>query len=497
MRARSLRVLVALTLTACSAANYPSEDSNPRRSHPPTQSVGNGITLDPSVAGPRISSLVLGANMAMWYDNTQIENVIGLQIAGLASARWPGGAAADDYNWQTNSVCKGYTSPNSSFDLYMNQVAIPAKLDVAITLNYGSDPTCSQPGDPAVAAQWVNYANNVQHYGISYWTVGNESYGSWETDLHANKWDPWTYADAVKNGYYPQIKAVDAHAQVGVVVSGGGYNGWDQTVLSNTPYDFVELHYYDQNPGEETDTGLVLHGATRLADAITRVQNELSQAGRNVPIYLGELGSVNTNPGKQTMSITQALFAAQAIGTIMQLGIQRATWWLADGGCNTSESGNFSPSLYGWQNYGGYMMFSDGLPNASECTGTPNVMTGTLFPTARAYQLLSKFAVTGEHMIGVSVPDSLSSIRAWAATSGQNYALLLVNTDSTTTKEVPVAIKGRAAPASMDLTIYGKNTYDESYNNVWDGPSYVHVTSGGSVEVQPWSITVVIVHPVD
>ena len=489
MRARSLRAIVALSLTACSAANIPS-DSIPRHSPPPADSVGGTVTVDPAVAGPRISSLVLGANLAMWFDNTQVDATIGLMTAGLRSARWPGGAAADSYYWRQNTVCSGYTSPNSTFDLFMNRVAIPANLDVAMTLNYGSDSTCTQPGDPAVAAQWVDYANNVQHYGISYWTVGNESYGSWETDLHASQWDPSAYAAAVKNGFYPQIKAVDANAQVGVVVSGGGYNGWDQTVLGNAPYDFVELHYYDQNPGQETDTGLVLHGATRLAAAISTVQNELSQAGRSVPIYLGELGSVNTNPGKQTTSITQALFAAQAIGTVMQLGITRATWWLANGGCNTSASGNFSPSLYGWQNYGGYMLFSDGLPNASECPGTPNISVGTLLPTARAYQVLSQFAVTGEHMVGVAVGDSLPSIRAWAATSGQGYALLLVNVDSATTKTAPIAIKGHASPAAATITTYGKAQYDDSYNNVWTGPVQSNGSSG-SVTLPPWSITVV------
>ena len=76
------------------------------------------------------------------------------------------------------------------------------------------------------------------------------------------------------------------------------------------------------------------------------MQSELSQAGKSgVPIYVGELGSVNTNPGKQTMSITQALYAGQAIGTLMQLGVPRATWWLAFGGCNTTSTGNFSSSL--------------------------------------------------------------------------------------------------------------------------------------------------------
>jgi alpha-L-arabinofuranosidase len=48
--------------------------------------------------------------------------------------------------------------------------------DVAITLNYSSNANCTGPDSPSEAAAWVNYANNTQHYGIKYWTVGNEQY---------------------------------------------------------------------------------------------------------------------------------------------------------------------------------------------------------------------------------------------------------------------------------------------------------------------------------
>jgi hypothetical protein len=228
---------------------------------------------------------------------------------------------------------------------------------------------------------------------------------------------------------------------------------------------------------------------------VQTVQTELSHAGKSgVPIYVGELGSVNTNPGKQTMSITQALYAGQAVATLMQLGVTRATWWLAFGGCNTSSSGNFSSSLYGWQSFAGYMMISDGIPTPYECTGAPNVPLGTLLPTARAYQVLSRFAVTGEHMVGVTLGDSLPTIRAWAATSGSGYALLLINVDSATTKTVPVVIKGRTSGASVAVTTYGKTQYDDSKNNVWTAP--VQSSAGAwtntfSVTVPPWSISVV------
>src|SRR5579862_9649260 len=330
MRAQPFWTLVALGFAACgSSATTPPTTSTTKP--PPVTSVGDTITVDPSAAGPAISSLVLGANMATWFDITQTGVASALQTAGFASTRWPGGSESDNYYWKHNLIActnGGYASPNSTFDHFMTQVAAPAHLDVAITLNYGSDSTCTLPGDPAVAAAWVAYSLS-QHYGITHWTVGNESYGHWETDLHAHQWDPTTYASAVSTGYYPQIKAADANAKVGVVVAGGGFNGWDQTVLANAPYDYVELHYYDQNPGAESDTGLILSGAKRLGAAVSTVQNELAQAGKStVPIYVGELGSVNTNPGKQTMSITQALYAAQAIGTLMQLGVTRATWWL-------------------------------------------------------------------------------------------------------------------------------------------------------------------------
>ena len=52
-----------------------------------------------------------------------------------------------------------------------------------VTVNMGS-------GTPAVAAEWVRWANQTQGYDVRYWEVGNELNGDWElghrlpTDLH-------------------------------------------------------------------------------------------------------------------------------------------------------------------------------------------------------------------------------------------------------------------------------------------------------------------------
>ena len=72
-------------------------------------------------------------------------------------------------------------------------------------------------------------------------------------------------------------------------------------MLANSKYDFVEFHYYPQAPGSESDTYLVQQAAQGLTTQIKTLKAELATAGKpNTPIYVGEIGSVYTNPGKQS-----------------------------------------------------------------------------------------------------------------------------------------------------------------------------------------------------
>ena len=180
-------------------------------------------------------------------------------------------------------------------------------------------------------------------------TVGNEEYGSWETDNHTLKNDATTYAAAVAGttGYYQLIKAASPNTLVGVDVNPGNSPAWDPTVLANAPYDFVEYHFYPEGPGSESDTFLVHQAAQELTSNLNNINAELSTAGHaGTPIYVGEMGSVYSNPGKQSMSITQGLYAGQLLGEMMNAGVTRSTWWIGYGNCNGSN-GNDSSSLYG------------------------------------------------------------------------------------------------------------------------------------------------------
>jgi len=444
-----------------------------------------------------VSSLILGANMAGWVDITESGLAPALSASGFTATRWPGGSESDTYHWQTNTSCGGgYTDTNSTFDNFMNDVAKPANLDVAITLNYGSNAACNAGGDPTEAAAWVAEAKS-KNYGVKYWTVGNEEYGSWEYDLHASPHDPATYASALATGFYPKIKAADANAQVGAVVEAD--SAWDSTVLANATYDFVELHFYFYAPGSENDQTLLQQGAPALTTEINTLKSELASAGHaSTPIYVGELGSVYGNPGKQSMSIVQGLYTGMVLGELMNDGVFRSTWWLGFGGCSDATSGaNFSSSLYGWQSFGGYMILSDGTPEYG-CSNAPVIPRGTPFPSARAYSLMSQVARSGEHALGVTTASSLSTVRAYAATHGSGYAVVLFNLDETTAHAVNVGVDSMTSGSGATITTYGKLQYDDSQRNVWTGPvsqsvgAWQHTVP---VTLAPWSMNVVLLSP--
>ena len=268
-------------------------------------------------------------------------------------------------------------------------------------------------------------------------TVGNEEYGSWEADLHSSPHNPTTYAAAVAgaSGYYALIKAASSSTHVGVVVE-PNYAPWDQDVLSGAPYDFVEYHYYPETPGSESDTFLVNQAAQQLTTNINTIKSELATAGKpNTPIYVGEIGGAYSDPGKQSWSITQGLYAGQVLGEMMNDGVSRLTWWIGFGNCNTTDPGNQSASLYGWQDFGAYNVFSDG-PSDTDCQGAGPI--GTMSPTARAFQLFSNVAVSGESVLTASVGGDTADVVAYAATHSGGTALMLFNRNETTAEPVTI-----------------------------------------------------------
>jgi hypothetical protein len=222
-------------------------------------------------------------NTAVWDADFDTSNTINLLTRmGAQALRFPGGSPSDDYHWATNTTDNNTWQWATSFDSFA-QVATTVGTQAFITVNYGS-------GTPVEAAAWVQESNVTRHYGFKYWEVGNECYGSWDTDANTVAHDPYTYAQRFQQ-YYTQMKAVDPTIKIGAVAvtrednyanntnhpvvnprTGQTQNGWTPVMLATlhslgVTQDFLIYHRYAQAPGAESDQGLLLSHITWSADA--------------------------------------------------------------------------------------------------------------------------------------------------------------------------------------------------------------------------------------
>ncbi len=446
-----------------------------------------------------ISANQFGTNLAAYFNVSATGVAAAVAATGAHLVRWPGGSLSDTYHWASNATCGSYANPGSTFDAFMTNVIVPNADEVAITVNYGSNSACSGGGDPTEAAAWV--ADVVsKKYNVHHYTVGNEVYGSWETDLHTVAHDPTTYANAVgtasSGGYYQLMKAQDATAQIGVVVE--GQSGWDSIVLSKASYDYVELHNYVQAPGSESDSYLLTQAPAAITASIASLRKELAAAGKpaDFPIMLGEFNSVYSNPGKQSLSIVNGLFTGMAFGELLNDGVPMNTWWIAIGDSCTAgaDSATTAAALYGWQDFGSYDQVSDGWSAGKCASNSQAVPFGTVMPSGYAEQLAASFALPGNQMLSASVAASLTNVRAYAATQGSGYALMLFNLDQTASATVTVGVSNTSTSSFTASSVtYGKAQYDDSQSGVWTGPvsqSLGTVTAPVSVTLPAWSMTI-------
>ena len=238
------------------------------------------VTVNAGTALAPIGAASFGVNTAVWDGNLMDSAVPGLLTnAGINALRFPGGSTADEYNWQTNAIVPGQNSfANSAndFDAFMG-LAKQVGATPILTVNYGSAASGSGGDTPSFAASWVTYANVTKGYGVKYWEIGNEVYGNgeygsqWETDLHSAH-DPTTYGSNVAQ-FSMAMKAVDPTIKVGAVLTAPGNwpdgqsPNWNTSVLTQcgTAIDFVIVHWYPQNPGQESDSNLL--GAVESGDS--------------------------------------------------------------------------------------------------------------------------------------------------------------------------------------------------------------------------------------
>jgi hypothetical protein len=121
-----------------------------------------------------------------------------------------------------------------------------------------------------------------------------------------------------------------------------------------------------------------------------------------------------------------------------------------------------------------------------------------VLPTARAFQLASQFVKGGEKVYATTVDASLPKVRAYGASQGTGYAVMLFNLDRTTAATVPVGIAGLTSGTGVAITTYGKAEYDQSQGGVWAAPSTSTLGAWKTsfvMTLPPWSMSVAVVRP--
>jgi alpha-L-arabinofuranosidase len=426
----------------------------------PPPSVVN-VTVNAAQPVRTVDARHFAVNTAVWDADFDTANTINLLTSmGAQALRFPGGSLSDDYHWATNTTDSNTWQWATSFDQFA-QVATTVGAQAFITANYGS-------GTPAEAASWVQESNVTHHYGFKYWEIGNECYGSWETDTNTVAHDPYTYAQRFQQ-YYTQMKAIDPTIKVGAVAvtgedsyanntnhpvvnprTGQTHNGWTPVMLATmhslgvTP-DFLIYHRYAQAPGAESDSGLLLSNgswSTDAADLRQQLSDYLGTAAPSVELDCTENNSVYTNPGKQTTSLVNGLFLADSICAAMNTEFNSVVWWDLRNGQETTN--NNSSSLYGWRQYGDYGVVDSIDPAAPADT----------YPTWYVDRLLQHFARGGDQLISAASDYPLVSVCAAERTKG-GLTLLIVNKSPSNAFNTNITISGASPGSAGTLYSYG------------------------------------------
>jgi alpha-N-arabinofuranosidase len=426
----------------------------------PAPSVVN-VTVNAADAVRVVDARHFAVNAAVWDADFDTSNTINLLTAmGAQALRFPGGSLSDDYHWATNTTDSNTWQWATSFDMFA-QVASTVGAQAFVTANYGS-------GTPAEAAAWVQESNVTHHYGFKDWEIGNECYGSWETDTNTRPHDPYTYAQRFQQ-YYTQMKAVDPTIKVGAVAvtgedayanytdhpvvnprTGQSHNGWTPVMLATmrslriTP-DYLIYHRYAQTPGAESDQGLLLSNSTWSTDAADlrqQLNDYLGAAAAGVELDCTENNSVYSNPGKQTASLVNGLFLADSLCAAMTTEFNSVVWWDLRNGQETGN--NNSPALYGWRQYGDY-----GVVDSTDPAGPADT-----YPTYYVERLLQHFARGGDHLVSSASDYPLLGVCGAERTNG-GLTLLVVNKSASNALNASITISGATPRSTGTLYSYG------------------------------------------
>ncbi len=375
-----------------------------------------------------VTTNLLGVNLVTWDNSTGTSQTESLEeAAGIDMFRIPGGSGADGWHFNSSTGTPDYPEFLSAIDAvngtglvttdYGSGSPQEAAAELAYTDGSTTDTTSLNAATPTGIddIEWVNGAWQTENWdtvgfwaslrgaspitpndglnflrvnhpaawtNITYWEIGNEEYGSWETDNHGtagpngstgNQHDPATYAKFAAEfaALAAEIQSKAGLPMVSIGIdsgnpNGNGDNNWTKNVLAdgytaannNFVPGFISDHNYVQGPGGENDSNLlnstvtqsgnIDDWATRYSDYETSLDATVgSTNAATVKIMATEYNSVYSNPGKQSTSLVNGLFTAESLGILLDSNYVAGINWDLRNGWGTGN--NNSNLLYGWR----------------------------------------------------------------------------------------------------------------------------------------------------
>lgn len=370
------------------------------------------VTLDANKTIRTINPLLYGINTARWdeslfpgktdemlltADRDAIEKI---KTSGVTLLKYPGGNDADHYIWN---------SPDN------NAAEMDTDEYIALCRETGAEPfiTINFNESAELAAEWVRYCNLVKGYNVKLWEVGDEQWGTWAKG-HA---PPEEYAKKYI-GFVKAMRAVDPSIKVATNVPLGSHpENWTERVFraAGDYIDMITYTYFPQQWGNENDDTLLATPAQFRA-SVSQLQREIERvvgAEKAKFILIVNVGynSVNHSPGPQTVQVVNALWAADMIGVMAELGTDIACYWALH---------NAFPPRGG--DYG-YL--------SSEGNNTPRY-NYYVFP-----MFVNHF---GNELVQASSTDPAVSV--YASRKGKVFSLAFINKDKKASKNVEIAMNG-------------------------------------------------------
>lgn len=369
------------------------------------------VTVDAGTSLHSINPWLYGINTARWDESLFPETlqdmlltadrdaIAKIKASGVTLLKYPGGNDADHYIWNSPS--------NNAGDMDTDEY-------VALCREVGAEPFITVNfNEPAqLAADWVRYCNITRRYDVKLWEVGDEQWGTWAKGHGTPEDYAKKYIEFVK-----AMKAVDSTIKVATNVALGGHgDSWNERVLKAADgyFDMLTFTYFPISWGKENDDTLFAS-----VDWYRKLFSELRQT---VELVLGKektermlfinvgYNSVNHSPGPFTLSLANALWTADMIGTMAELSTDIACFW--------ALHNQYPP---GGGDFG--YLSSDG-------TNTPRF----------SYYVFPMFAEDfGEEALSASSSDP--SLSVYASKKGKTVSLAFINKDRKNTKRVDVTPK--------------------------------------------------------